>query len=48
MEFKAEDGYVEQKHVSVSWLELADKIAPVIAANGEPIKDNVSLIYFSR
>ncbi len=48
VEFEAEDGYVEQKHVSVSWLELADEIEPVIAANGEPIKDNVGLLEFSR
>ncbi len=48
VEFEAEDGYVEQKHVSVNWLELADKIEPVIAANGEPIKDNISLLEFSR
>ena len=25
-EFEEEDGYVEQKHVSVSWLDLADII----------------------
>ncbi len=48
VEFEAEDGYVDQKHVSVNWLELADEIEPVIAANGEPIKDNISLLEFSR
>ena len=47
-EFEEEDGYVEQKHVSVSWLDLADSIEPVLAANGEPIKDRGSLIDFSR
>lgn len=26
VDFEMEDGYIEQKHVSVSWLELADKI----------------------
>ncbi len=48
VEFEAEDGYVEQKHVSVSWLELADEIEPVIVANGEHIKDNVGLLEFGR
>ena len=48
VEFEEEDGYVEQKHVSVSWLDLADSIEPVLSANGEPIKDRGSLIDFSR
>lgn len=26
VEFETDDGYIEQKHVSVNWLELADKI----------------------
>lgn len=33
--------------VSVSWLELADSIEPVLAANGKLIDDN-TLIDFSK
>lgn len=43
-----EDGEIEQRHVSVSWLELADSIKPILAANGKPIKDDKGLIEFSR
>ncbi len=48
VEFEAEDGYIEQKHVSVSWLELASTIKPVLAANGEPIEYSSSIVEFSR
>ena len=48
VDFEMEDGEIEQRHVSVSWLELADSIKPILAANGKPIKDNKGLIQFSR
>lgn len=48
VDFEIEDGEIEQKHVSVSWLELADSIKPILAANGKPIKDDKGLIEFSR
>lgn len=48
VEFEEEDEYVEQKHVSVSWLDLGDSIESVLAVNRKPIKDSGSLIDFSR
>lgn len=48
VDFEMEDGGLEQKHVNVSWLELADSIEPVLAANGKPIEYNKGLIDFSR
>lgn len=48
VDFEMEDGDLEQKHVSVNWLELTDSIEPVIAANGKPIKYNKGLIDFTR
>lgn len=46
--FEMEDGEIEQKHVSVKWLDLADSIKPILAANGKPIKYDKGLIEFSR
>lgn len=40
VDFEVEDGETEQKHVSVSWLDLADRIEPILAANGKPIKND--------
>lgn len=48
VDFEMEDGELEHKHVSVSWLELADSMKPVLAASGEPIQDDGSLIDFSK
>ena len=33
VDFETEDG-LDQRHVTVSWLELASEIKPVMAANG--------------
>lgn len=46
--FETEDGEMEQKHVSVNWLDMASTIKPILAANGEPIKYNGSIVEFSR
>ena len=48
VDFEMDDGEIEQKHVSVKWLDLADSIKPILSANGKPIKDDKGLIEFSR
>ena len=48
VDFEMEDGEIEQKHVSASWLEPTDSIKPILVANGKPIKDVKGLIEFSR
>ena len=45
---KMDDGEIEQKHVRVKWLDLADSIKPILSANGKLIKDDKGLIEFSR
>ena len=47
VDFETEDG-LEQKHVSVSWLDLATTVAPILAANGKPIQFDLTMVEFSR
>lgn len=47
VDFETEYG-LEQKHVSVNWLDLVTKEKPILAANGEPIQYDGGMISFSR
>ena len=47
VDFETEDG-LEQKHVSVSWLDLATTVEPILAANGKPIQFDGTMVEFSR
>lgn len=47
VDFETEGG-IEQKHVTVSRLDLATTVEPVLATNGKPIQFGGTIVEFSR